>query len=156
MVDAILIVVLFGPLTFFGGYYKMTLKWNLTGMAPPLAQYLRWIAMPALLTLLVHGYTLYARGKSIGQLSQGVRAIARDGGALPRPRLLLRQMLSMTILFLPLIALPWAWVRMTVASSAEMLLPIALALWLAQLVCMLLPDGRSLPDLIVSSRMVRG
>lgn len=156
VLDAGLIGVLLVPLAFFGGYYEMTLKWSLTGTAPPFAEHLLWIAMPALLTLAVHGYTLHARGRSIGQLSQRVRAVARDGGALPLPRLLLRQMLSMTILLLPLIALPWAWAGMTTATSIEMLLPFALLLWLQHLVCLLLPAGRGLPDRIVSSRMVQG
>lgn len=153
--DAVLIGVMLLPMAIFGGYYEMTLKWSLTGMAPPFAQLLPWIAMPALLALLMHGYTLYARGKSIGQLSQRIRAATREGHALPPLRLLLRQMLSTTILFLPLIALPWAWVRMITLSSGEILLPVALLLWLVHLICVLLPGGRGLPDLIVSSRMVR-
>jgi uncharacterized RDD family membrane protein YckC len=94
LIDGLLLMLLFLPLMWFGGYIEAVMQSAMAGAQPPFLLVLTWALYGFLLFVVVQGYPLHANGQTWGKRILRIRIVDLQGRKVPLLPLLLRRYLS--------------------------------------------------------------
>jgi len=97
IIDTIMLLIVFVPLMYFGGYLQAVREAGASGIQPPRGLVFMWTAIGFGLFVLVHGFPLNATGQTWGQRMLGIKITDLDSSKPPLARLLGLRFLPMQI-----------------------------------------------------------
>ncbi|MFC3715324.1 RDD family protein [Luteimonas soli] len=88
IIDAIILLVVLGPITYMGGYWQAAMEAGQAGGQLPFGTTLMWAVIGFVVFAIVQGFPLNASGQTWGKKLLKIKIVDLDGGKPPLGRLL--------------------------------------------------------------------